>query len=115
KATVTVTDVNFEGAENMVTVTKNGSTIGVPKISWIGNKGTVTFNSDGVYTFGINTTLLMDKAGNRVSQVTYDESSVATNKFVIDKTAPQVTIAYNNNNVLNNKFFGKSRKATVTV
>ena len=114
-ATVTVTDVNFEGAENMVTVTKNGSTIGVPKISWIGNKGTVTFNSDGVYTFGINTTLLMDKAGNRVSQVTYDESSVATNKFVIDKTAPQVTIAYNNNNVLNNKFFGKSRKATVTV
>ena len=115
KATVTVTDVNFEGAENMVTVTKNGSTNGVPKISWIGNKGTVTFNSDGVYTFGINTTLLMDKAGNRVSQVTYDESSVATNKFVIDKTAPQVTIAYNNNNVLNNKFFGKSRKATVTV
>lgn len=115
KATVTVTDVNFEGAENMVTVTKNGSTIGVPKISWIGNKGTVTFNSDGVYTFGINTALLMDKAGNRVSQVTYDESSVATNKFVIDKTAPQVTIAYNNNNVLNNKFFGKSRKATVTV
>ena len=115
KATVTVTDVNFEGAENMVTVTKNGSTIGVPKISWIGNKGIVTFNSDGVYTFDINTTLLMDKAGNRVSQVTYDESSVATNKFVIDKTAPQVTIAYNNNNVLNNKFFGKSRKATVTV
>lgn len=115
KATVTVTDVNFEGAENMVTVTKNGSTIGVPKISWIGNKGTVTFNSDGVYTFGINTALLMDKAGNRVSHVTYDESSVATNKFVIDKTAPQVTIAYDNNNVLNNKFFGKSRKATVTV
>lgn len=115
KATVTVTDVNFEGAENMVTVTKNGSTIGVPKISWIGNKGTVTFNSDGVYTFGINTTLLMDKAGNRVSHVTYDESSVATNKFVIDKTAPQVTIAYDNNNVLNNKFFGNSRKATVTV
>ena len=115
KATVTVTDVNFEGAENMVTVTKNGSTIGVPKISWIGNKGTVTFNSDGVYTFGINTALLMDKAGNRVSQVTYDESSVATNKFVIDKTAPQVTIAYDNNNVLNNKFFGNSRKATVTV
>lgn len=115
KATVTVTDVNFEGAENMVTVTKNGSTIGVPKISWIGNKGTVTFNSDGVYTFSINTTLLMDKAGNRVSHVTYDESSVATNKFVIDKTAPQVTIAYDNNNVLNNKFFGNSRKATVTV
>lgn len=115
KATVTVTDVNFEGAENMVTVTKNGSTIGVPKISWIGNKGTVTFNSDGVYTFGINTTLLMDKAGNRVSHVTYDESSVATNKFVIDKTAPQVTIAYDNNNALNNKFFGNSRKATVTV
>ena len=115
KATVTVTDVNFEGAENMVTVTKNGKTTDAPKINWTGNKGTVTFNSDGVYTFDINTTLLMDKAGNRVSQVTYDESSVATNKFVIDKTAPQVTIAYNNNNVLNNKFFGKSRKATVTV
>ena len=115
KATVTVTDVNFEGAENMVTVTKNDKTTDAPKINWTGNKGTVTFNSDGVYTFGINTTLLMDKAGNRVSQVTYDESSVATNKFVIDKTAPQVTIAYNNNNVLNNKFFGKSRKATVTV
>ena len=115
KATVTVTDVNFEGAENMVTVTKNGKTTDAPKINWTGNKGTVTFDSDGVYTFDINTTLLMDKAGNRVSQVTYDESSVATNKFVIDKTAPQVTIAYNNNNVLNNKFFGKSRKATVTV
>ena len=115
KATVTVTDVNFEGAENMVTVTKNGKTTDAPKINWTGNKGTVTFNSDGVYTFDINTTLLMDKAGNRVSQVTYDESSVATNKFVIDKTAPQVTIAYDNNNVLNNKFFGNSRKATVTV
>lgn len=105
-ATITIKEHNFN--TNGVECTVKSSSIAPALSSWSHNgdehTAKIIFNKDGEYNFEFNFT---DLSGRKGKENNYS--------FIVDKTAPQVTIAYNNNNVLNNKFFGKSRKATVTV
>ena len=113
-ATVTVTDSNFKGASDMVTITKKRGKGEVPKISWDGNIGTVKFVDEGEYGFAINKDKLMDLAGNKVDSITY--SGRATNTFVIDKTKPYIGISYDDkDDPINDKYFREARKGTVKV
>lgn len=71
---------------------------------------TVTFASDGVYSFNVEYT---DRATNKAVVDTKD--SVAPYKFVVDKTVPSINVSYNNNEAQNEKYFKAFRTATITI
>lgn len=66
---------------------------------------TVSFTQDGIYSFTANVT---DLAGRNAVQKRVGE-------FTIDLTAPTISVAYNNNEAKNDKYFAAARIATVTV
>ena len=111
-ATVTVTEVNFDP-----TLVDFGSTTGTLPTSWTDNgdvhTATVVFDTEAEHSFAVSVT---DKANNPNDGVDYG-SSVAPEAFVIDKTAPTVTLALDQNDaVRNDKYFSvDSRTLTITV
>ncbi|MEE1031944.1 MAG: hypothetical protein U0L12_07355 [Ruminococcus sp.] len=120
-AMITIMERNFN-AEDVVlkTYSKYGN---VPKkttwtkISGNGNqdntiwKMMLYYGEEDEYSFDIT---YKDSAGNACSGILYGNSE-ASNSFVIDKTSPTVTVQYDNNDVKNEKYFDKTRTATVRV
>lgn len=120
KLTVTVTERNL--GEGKLTVTRNGEPYAAP-LDWVkktaggngdGNEymASFTFTEDGVYTVSFDTT---DLAGNKLSTLTWSTASIARTEFVIDKTAPKISVRYDNNAAKQEKYFDAPRTATVTV
>lgn len=66
---------------------------------------TVTFSADGDYTFTFRTT---DRAGHTSA---YDR----TDEFTIDKTAPVISVSYNNNDARNGYYYKEARTASLTI
>lgn len=120
-ATIVVTERNFDPAAVKTVITNTDGY--VPEITgWTtvqasGNgDGTthtayVVFDRDGDYTFDISCD---DKVGNANVAVDYG-SSLAPQKFTVDKTLPEVSVSYDNNNVLNDNYYRDQRTATITV
>lgn len=111
-ATVVITERNFD--ENDVEFTITNTDGSMPAISNFDTSGsgddtthtaTVTFSEDGDYTFGVSFT---DLAGNTAEYESEDE-------FTIDKTLPQYTVTYDNDNVNNEYYYDAQRTATVDV
>lgn len=71
----------------------------------------ITYSGDGVYTFDVKCT---DRADKISAEVKYGES-VAPTAFVLDKTAPTISVSYDNNSAANGKFFNAHRTATIVV
>ena len=71
----------------------------------------LSYTADGNYTLDISGT---DALGNK-AKVSFANGTVAPNKFTIDKTAPGVTVTYDNNDVRNEKYYKASRKATISI
>ena len=65
----------------------------------------IPFSEDADYTFDIKYT---DRSGN-----VYDEYEM--DEFTIDKTKPVLSIAYDNDDVANEKYYKADRTATITV
>lgn len=118
-ATITVTERNFD--ENNTPIDTQS---GVKISNWDHQKGnaangdddtwtcTVTYDTDGDYTFGVKTT---DLAGNSMKgDVDYGNSAVPTD-FTIDKTAPIINITFDNEDVRNGKYYNAARTATIEV
>ena len=113
-ATVRVIERNFDPSKVSIGLTSTGA---VPQISgWnvssqkgesdsAVNTATITFSADADYTLTASCT---DMAGNRS-----DYGKVDT--FTIDRTAPVISVAYDNNNASNEHYYKSGRKATVTV
>lgn len=102
-ATIHVKERNFDPAQ--FRVTGNGGILG----SW-SNSGdewvaSMSFEDDGEYQFGLECT---DRAGNNASPY-------ASEHFVIDKTAPAVSVSWNNNETVNDGYYNQKRIASVTV
>lgn len=81
------------------------------------NKYTITFTGDGAYEV---IPKIADAAGNMNDGVAYaDKESKANKLFILDSTAPEVTITYNDDNkdvkVHNGKYFNHKRSATVSI
>ncbi len=84
------------------------------------------FTDDGDYSFAVNA---KDFADNKVEDKAVKYSSNKTtnyaaqndadrsidNKFTIDKTAPKISVSYDNNEVQNEKYFKAHRTATITI
>lgn len=116
-ATVTITERNFD--PNAVDLRILG---GSPARSgWTtvkaGRNGdatthtmTITYHSDGDYTFDIDYT---DKAGNPADSITMVGGNET--KFTIDQTVPVIKVTYDNNAVANEKYFKAHRTATIEI
>lgn len=73
---------------------------------------TISYTEDGDYTFAVSYT---DLAENNATEINYARETMDATEFTIDKTAPVVSVSYNNNDVKNGKYFAKARTATITV
>lgn len=121
-ATIVVAERNFNSENVVVNVTKDGKTYPVA-LSWRDEAGTssngddnrhitsIIYDSDGDYTFSVSYT---DRAQNKNNGVDYG-NSVAPTSFTIDKTAPVISVSYNNNDAQNGKYFKATRTATIVI
>ena len=119
-ATITVTERNFDPAKVVITLTNSNGT--TPVLSgWRTEQGsgngdntrhiaTLNYVADGDYNFNISCT---DQAGLANTAVTYN--GLAPQKFTIDKTAPVITVTYDNNEAQNGNYYKASRTATITI
>lgn len=115
KAIIEVIDDNFEGNCDMIEVTakdSNGNSVVINNIEWNGNIGTILFDKDAVYEFGI-TEKFSDKAGHK-GILSVADGTEDYDKFVIDTKSPQIELSYNNNNGRDG-YYKKSRIATIKV
>lgn len=114
-ATITVTERNFNANDFKLNITNTAG--GVPTLSeWTTvedtsnpdnnrHMATVTFTEDGDYTIDMS---YVDMAGNAANPV-------ETQSFTIDKSAPVVSVAFDNNNAANDMYYAAERTATITV
>lgn len=121
-ATITVKERHFD--ENNVKLTIKNTDGVIPSLSgWTktsngtGNgddttyQATVVFAADGDYTFDFS---CVDSASNASGAVNYGTSQAPT-AFTIDKTAPSVSVSYNNNDALNENYYKADRTATIVI
>ena len=113
-ATITVIERNFD--PKLVQLDTTGASSGWSKTQGTGNGDntvwtmTVGFATEGVHSLQVTAS---DLAGHKAGATAY--SGVAPNDFVLDKTAPAATLAFDNNDVQNGKYYKAARVATVTV
>lgn len=107
---ITVNEHNFSASGVKLTAIRNGRAVlsGSEGLIWE-NKGdihraSVTFEDDGVYSFGISCT---DLASNESGEVSYG-SSVYPNEFTIDKTIETPLILVNGRSCSGGAFSGKA-------
>lgn len=110
----TVTERNFVAGESFVRVTDNDSGKNVA-YTWNSegdiHTAVLDITADGHYTVSASIT---DSAGNTYTTILYADGTVAGDAFVIDNTAPVVTVTYDNNDG-NDIYFKEHRTATITV
>ena len=114
-ATVTITDRNFDpnnvrfsitntdGIEASIGEWSSSSDIGVSDSAV--STCQVAFSADGDYIFTLGCT---DLSGNSTE---YGQ----TDAFTIDKTAPEISVSYDNNSARNGKYYNEARTAAITV
>lgn len=117
---ITVKERNFDPARVVISATRDNQPITVTP-SWTTAKGTgngddtthtglISFGGDGAYA--ITGVVVTDLAGN-VGEASYAGAGAKT--FTVDKTAPVLTVTYDNNDVTNDKYYKAARVATLTV
>lgn len=102
-ATVSIQERNFD--PNQVQFTGSYGTLGTWSNDGTTWRNTLTFSEDNQYQFGITCT---DRAGN--SAQAYNSES-----FTIDKTAPVITVSWDNNSAVNGNYYKNARTATITI
>lgn len=77
------------------------------------------FAADGDYTFGVSVVDLAENetADEKVSYVNSEKENIReiSNVFTIDKTAPIITVIYDNNDARNGNYYKADRTATLTI
>lgn len=123
-ATIRIVERNFRREDVKLTVTNAKRRVPV-NAEWKENESgangdasvhsiRIPYTQDGDYEFDISYT---DMAGN-VGTVKYGSGiadAVAPQSFVIDKTNPVLSIAYDNNNGVNGNYYQDQRTAVITV
>lgn len=115
-ATITVTERNFDPARISID-TQSGQRSGWTRTAGAAENGdddrwscTVSYTSDGNYTLSVSG---QDLLGQEAASVTYN--GTAPQEFVLDKTAPVVSVTFDNNDVRNGKYYPLARTATIQV
>lgn len=118
-ASIHITERNFSSSDVSLRITNSGGSVPTVQgwnVSGSGDDtvhtGTITYSTDGDYTFDIS---FIDMAGNRCTAVSYGGSS-DVRSFTIDRTAPEITVDYKDTvSPANGVFFNSARKAVITV
>ena len=116
-ATVTVTERNFNPAAVNI-ATESSAAISGWEPHWgdapNGDNDTwtctVAYRVDGNYTFSVSAA---DLLGWQAGAPTY--AGTAPQDFVLDKTAPVLSVSYDNNDAANEKYYKADRTATLSV
>lgn len=127
-ATITVTERNFDPNAVQFDIKSVHSDKNIPDTSsleWTAHRvnetyrtdedtytATITFEADDDYTLAVAS--CKDLAERVCTSFTYEGKSEPT-LFTIDKTAPTVTVSYDNNASMNGNYFKANRIATITV
>lgn len=122
-AKIVVTERNFNPEDFKYLITNTDGS--VPVISkWETKAGskpngddtthtaTIRFDQDGDYEFNIESCVDLAMNANKAPTT---GTSLAPWSFTIDKTAPVVSVAYDNNSNLNGNYYKEQRIATITV
>lgn len=121
-ATVVITERNFNPKDVVLKVTNTDGP--VPVLSgWTAADGdgngdgtthtaTIHYPDDGDYTFDIRYT---DPAGNAAEGIRFAQGTANEREFTIDRTAPRISVSYDNNDVRNGTYFRAGRVATITI
>lgn len=120
-ATINIAERNFEASRVTVNVINSDGVIpalsGWTTIPGPGNGdgtqhvATITYAADGDYQFEITCS---DMATNKDKGTDY-ASSLAPQKFTIDRTVPVINVTYDNNSAQNGNYYKDMRTATVTI
>lgn len=107
KLTITVDEENFDDSYRPIVTSSAGGGYKISKWTHKGETHTavITFTGDSDYTV---TYSCYDLAGNKSNTERQD-------KFTVDKTAPVIRVAYDNNSALNGSYYKAARTATITV
>ena len=70
------------------------------------------FNKDGDYQLSITGE---DLAGNAMEELVYAEGTQAALDFTVDKTAPVLSVSYDNNEALHEFYYKEGRRAEISV
>ena len=113
--TVTVNERNFVAAESVITV-KDTDTGTVLPYEWRSNgsvhSAAIEIKADGHYEISAS---VADAAGNHTTVMGFVEGSVGADAFIIDNTAPEITVSYDNNAANQSYYFQTGRVATIQV
>ena len=125
-ATITVEERNFSEDAFKILITdpaggKDGKLLEVErdafrKVSGSGDstrwESRLYFNKDGDYQLSITGE---DMAGNAMEDLLYAEGTAAALGFTLDKTAPVLSVSYDNNEALHEFYYRESRRAEISV
>lgn len=112
-ANFVITERNFDSKDVVLNVTKDNVTTPV-SLNWqnVGGSGDSTqysaslpFTDDGTYSFSISFT---DMAGN-------NSNEVSCKPFIIDSSAPKISVNFDNNEVSQSKYFKEKRTAEIVI
>ena len=111
-ATVTIQERNFDPRDVEFQITNADGPVPTPGAWTHSGSGDgmthtcqILFEADGAYTFHV---AFQDLAGNRAD---YDR----TDAFVIDRTPPELTVAWDNTDVQNGFYYKEARTARLTI
>ncbi len=121
-AVISIVERNFNPDKVSITVLRDGTALPVrPTFTSAAGRSangddavhtaTVSFDSDGDYSFAIAYT---DEAGNASAPVSYG-SSLSPTVFTVDRTSPTLSVEYDNNEVRGGSYYKASRTATLTL
>ena len=96
------TDASYQAMNVKPVFTRNGDQY----------TASITFKEDAAYTFAI---AYADDAGNKNEVPVYSAGTMSQSAFVIDRTAPKVSVSYDNNKARNSTAFDADRTMTITV
>ena len=125
-ATITVEERNFSEDAFKILITdpaegKDGRLLEVErdsfqKVSGSGDstrwESRIYFNKDGDYQLSITGE---DLAGNAMEELSYAEGTQAALDFTVDKTAPVLSVSYDNNTANHEFYYRESRRAEISV
>lgn len=116
-ATIVVSERNFDASRTIVSLVNQETGRTMPVTEWRA-EGTATHiaqvkvDADGHYTLRVSA---MDAADNADAGTSYIQGAVAPQDFIVDMTAPKISVRYDNNSVSNGSYFKAPRTATITI
>ena len=117
-AEITVRDQNFDPEQVSFEAVRDGVSESFGNVAWESgksaeiHKAVIRFYEEGVYDFTVRAA---DRAGLVSEGPEYSQETVVPQHFVVDRTAPEIRVSYDNNNAKNNLYFSAPRTAHVTI